>query len=75
MQIETKYNLEDKVWCLSGDKVYQLAIIKIEITIRKDNTWIMYELIEKPNYPGRFYMSSVNEKFCFSTKEELLASL
>ena len=66
MQINTKYNIGDKVWVMSDNKPTELLIDSIEIFIHSIGYSIWY--VDKEN-------EGYEELQVFPTKEELLKSL
>lgn len=73
MQIETKYNIGDKVWFMHDNKVKSGTIITIGVFVERDmnsqyvSNSVQYGL-DNFDYPYR-------ENHLFPTKEELLKSL
>lgn len=62
MEISTKYNIGDEVWVMSIGRPFCTKIISIRI----DKYGLSYNLK---------YLTAVEEKQIFPTKEELLKSL
>lgn len=66
MEIETKYNIGDKVWLICGNKAVEEIITRIDVAIN-DHKEITYQL----NYESIDF----DECRLFDSKEELLKSL
>ena len=67
MEIETKYNIGDKVWLISGNKAVEKMITQFDVIINGPRPKITYQL----NYES----TDVDEYRLFKSKEELLKSL
>lgn len=68
MEISTKYNLNDTVWVVSGNKVIQKLVTMYKIKV--DNTHKV-----KVTYQLNHDDIDVDESKLFASKEELLKSL
>ena len=67
MQIETKFNIDDKLWFIDGQgKILEVIINSIDIAIR-DKTVITYRIITTPT---RHTFTSVKENQLYKTKQE-----
>lgn len=81
MEIKSKYNIGDKVYTLSQNKVICFNIKKIDITINEKETSIIYT--SKETYEEYSHITGYevthnwlrSEDKIFLTKEELLQSL
>lgn len=71
MTIETKYNIEDKVWFIARDRVWCLKVESIAVGITL-STRISYGFNSGDPLFGCF---NIPEDCLFPTKEELLKSL
>lgn len=74
MKIETKFNITDKVFLISNNKIVQYHIVGIRVTIEyigvqlQDKTTTLYYLSDRTLNP-------VSENQLYLTKEELIKSL
>jgi len=68
MEVNTKYDLEDKVWVVNNNKVEKQTVTGIVVFHTEYNIEIEYEL----NSVSNIY---IPEHLLFKTKEELLKSL
>lgn len=81
MEIKTKYNINDEVYFINGNKITHNKITSIDISIyeRKNVVkQIIKYTIDLGNIFGRRIcdtFTSRNEEEIFSTKEELIKSL
>ena len=66
MVVSSKYNIGDKVWFISDNKVQQTDITGVSIRISKENPVIVYTL---------HYGNDISEDRVFAKKEELLKTL
>ena len=67
MKVETKYNIGDKVFVLTKNKIKQLEIFLIKIHIGR-SVGVIYVLIPEEQKGKRKF----REEQCFTSKEELL---
>jgi hypothetical protein len=90
MEIQTKYNIGDKVWIMRNDKPEQILISNIEVEIigetitgtggmlsGKCYTHIYYIEIQRKEYRNFGDKEPIyrhNERDCFPTKKDLLNS-
>jgi hypothetical protein len=75
MKIETKYNINDKVFFLDGEIVMSSDIIEIIITVDIQNIIeVQYSCFHKYKEKPNYYFN-LKESKVFKTKEQLLASL
>lgn len=76
MKIETKFNYYDKCYTMLDNKVYVFEVEQIDIRIspklKGDKMSIMEINIIYFDYECKHWF---NERNCFASKEELLASL
>lgn len=72
MKIETKYNVRDIVWVMR-DKPIQTTISGVYVSDDADGICIKYTVADL--CPVSPWIPFWNEKFVFSTEEELLKSL
>lgn len=70
MNIETRYNINNTVYFLHNNKVWEGTVKKITITVENNSTVISY----KVQYSDWKY-KSLKESQAYSTKQELLNSL
>lgn len=66
MVVSSKYNIGDKVWFISDNKVQQTDITGVSIHIGKEDPVILYTL---------HYGNEISEDMVFAKKEELLKTL
>lgn len=66
MKVKTKYDIGDRVWCISNNKVQNIEVTGFNITVTSEGTEIIYTL---------HYDLKYDESKVFDTKEELLKSL
>lgn len=73
MEVKTKYNTGDFVYCIYNNSVKKGVISEIEIKVRGAhdfiNTFVEYVIPSISNH------QTFSEERCFETKEELLKSL
>ena len=69
--IETKFNVNDKVWILDGKKARQLSIYSIKMTIDLDKD-ISIQYYFNKGTEDNFKCMIVNESECFTTLDELI---
>ena len=68
MKIETKFNIGDSVWVSEDGFIINGEIINIHLFVFQDSDiQIRYHIIG--------VLEAINEKFCFSDKQELLNQL
>ena len=70
MTIETKFNINDTFWTISGNTITVCKVISIRFGIdnhTNKNGYIMYS----PTFADNW----IHEADCFKTKEDLIASL
>ena len=72
MKLKTKFNVGDKVYHLNDNKVCHSAVDAIDVYVRKDEIFINYNLVISEI---AFEAMQFGEEKCFSTIDELLASL
>ena len=70
MEIETKYNIGDKVWLICGNKAVEKMITQIDVAI-KESEDSHKEITYRLNYESIDF----DECRLFDSKEELLKSL
>jgi len=66
MKVETKFNIGDAVWIMKYDGPVSGEIINLQVFVFNDS-----DIQIRYNISG--CSEAVNEKFCFSTKEEMSA--
>jgi hypothetical protein len=76
MKIETKFNINDTVWIMKGNKPYSICIYNIHVIVSAYPTdYYGTGIKQNVTYSDFGNHVSVNESDCYATKEELLASL
>ena len=81
MEIKTKYNINDKVYFIHGNKIIHNKITSIDISIYERNNKVIQNIrytIDLGNLFGRRIcdtFTSRNEEELFLTKEELIKSI
>lgn len=76
MKIETKFNYFNKVYTMLDNKVFSFVVEKIEIFISpKSEGSVFTPMIIEVRYFDYQCQHSFNERDCYASKEELLASL
>ena len=65
MDIKTKHNIGDNVWVISENKIEELPVEEIYVTISKHGTTIEYVIREL----------EIEEDSVFKTKQQLIKSL
>lgn len=80
MEIKTKYNINDEVYFIHGNKIRHNKIIRIDITIYEEDDKVIPRIkytIDLGIKTGRVCdtITSREEKEVFSTKEELFKTL
>lgn len=82
--IETKFSVNDTVFVLHGNKVYEVVIIAINIQLQRSGTNMVLGIPHEPNvlitsYKVMFKHSNCIEEYSadevFATKKELLETL
>lgn len=71
MVIETKYEVGDKVFFISGSKIKEGTIRQVEVKASREGTKVVYWIDEVPILQGCLF----SEDQLHLTKEELIASL
>ena len=66
--VKTKYNIGDKVWYISSNKVQSLDITGVRVCVEPEEE-------RKVEYILHFNSSWINEDKLFKSKKELLESL
>lgn len=72
MNIETKFNVKDKVWFMEDNKPVVETIWNIEISLGDNSPKVKYIFFHKKSNDNHRYFL---EEEIFATKEELLKSL
>ena len=75
MKIETKLNVGDKIYFLSGGRIASATISLIEVKVRKGQTEIYYLWSEYDPVSERTDCRSLPERVAFTTKEALVEHL
>lgn len=78
MKVETKYNIGDQVWFITGNKCKEAEVIGILITLgdhRKSERYVNQEVRYNLHILGEQSYEGWGEKSVFGTKDELLKSL
>lgn len=76
MKIETKFGYYSKVYAMHNNKVYSFEVEKIEIYISPKSVGSAFSLLEIEVYYYDYQCRhSFNERDCYASKEELLATL
>ena len=74
MKIETKYDINQKVWFMNDNVVMDLNVSEINITIKSEKPSIRYSIIRPIGNNGTIEIKK-DEFEIFATKEELINSL
>lgn len=74
MKIETKYDINQKVWFMNDNAVMDLNVSEINITIKSEKPSIRYSII-RPIGNNDTIEIKKGEFEIFATKEELINSL
>ena len=77
MQIETKYNIGDEVWCIVENRAQCLRIESVAVSTHAE-TFDESEKLISYRIKINYYLGDgewVNDANCYPTKEELLKSL
>lgn len=74
MKIETKYDINQKVWFIDNNAVTNLSISEINITIKSKKPSIRYTIVRPIGNNGIIEIKK-DEFQIFATKEELIDSL
>lgn len=76
MKIETKFNYFSKAFTMLDNKVYSFEVERIEVYIYPKNTGDKFSPMNiAVIYCDYMCRNRFDEKDCYATKEELLASL
>ena len=76
MTIETKFNYYDKCFTMLDNKVYTFEIERIDIIVTPVHAGARHTGLNRDiNYYDYQCKHRFNERDCYATKEELLASL
>ena len=76
MKIETKFSIGDSVWVMKDNSPYSFCIGRIYIETQKVPKWYYCDLKIKTTVSySELFGQRYPESACYSTKEELLASL
>lgn len=80
MEIKTKYNINDEVYFIHGNKIRYNKIYRIDITIHEENDKVIPKIkytIDLGFKTGRVCdtITSREEEELFATKEELFKTL
>lgn len=75
MKIETKYNIGQKVWYISGYKAVCRNICGVSVSTLSNEYCYDVVVYYRLRRDGMSKEEQVEEKFIFPTKEELLKSL
>ena len=68
MQIETKFNIDDKLWFIDGQgKILEVIINSIDIKVR-DKTVIEYRI--RPTSESSYTFTGIKEHQLYKTKQE-----
>ena len=68
MQIETKFNINDKLWFIDGQgKILEVIINSIDIKVR-DKTVIEYRI--RPTSESSYTFTCIKENQLYKTKQE-----
>ena len=70
MTIKTKFNTDDVIWFMNGNRAEESRVVSIKCGIdnhTNKNVWIFYSPYFRDHW--------ICESKCFATKEELLKSL
>jgi len=73
MTIETKFNLKDKVWFIHDGKAKESLVHDIEGRARLDKVNIQYFVNIGTEADHKYKI--IEEKDCFASREDLIASL
>ena len=74
MDITTKFELGDEIWCISDHEIKKETIIDFVIK----PTEVMKSFKDFPSVDIEYktvHENSINEKYCFSSKDELIKQL
>lgn len=76
MKIETKFDYFSKVYAMLDNKVYSFEVEKIEVSIPPNTVGSKFSALHiEVDYFDYQCHHRFNEKDCYASKEELLASL
>lgn len=74
MKIETKYDINQKVWFIDDNAVMDLNVSEINITIKSEKPSIRYTIV-RPIGNNSTIEIKKDEFQIFATKEELISNL
>lgn len=77
MIIKTKFNLDDDVWIIHKDKVINVNVNEIIISIKNSTQNVIYYLRNGKDeiLENHYIVKKYNENDMFATKEELFKSI
>lgn len=73
MKAETKFYVNDKVWIIDGLKAKEYPIHSIHVEFKKEDTKILVYL--NVGTEEDYKCKIIEEKHCYSSREELINSL